>query len=393
MKIEIAQPYGFSLIGKRPNNEDSIYPMPDNGTIHDSLYLVCDGVGGVEKGEVASAELCGTFSHSVTGDFNQPFSRSDFKTVLAVAYKRLDELEDPNVSRKMGSTLTLLKFHSGGAMIAHIGDSRVYHIRPAAKQPILFKTEDHSLVATLVKAGLITPEEAAVHPKKNIIHRAVQPHQPEHAEADIYITTDIKPGDYFFLCSDGVLENLTDTILADILQKKVPDKVKIEEIKKVCEGKTKDNYSAWLVRIKNVAKDIESEQDMDIIVLEEVTRNNGNNKSQLIKRTPLERINKWKVILFLSVLFIVFISVYSYQQRDGTKIGNGTDSLKIEESRIQGGPIKAVLPDSSSGHTAKDTAKDTVKMDSISPKGNSNVRVDNAENVVNPKILKPTTKP
>jgi hypothetical protein len=80
----------------------------------------------------------------------------------------------------------------------------------------------------------------------------------------------------------------------------------------------------------------------------------------------------------------VVVSVFSYQQRGGTK---------NEGSSSKNDSIQTVLPDSSSGHKAKDATKDSIKMDSLSPKGNSNVRVDNAENVVNPKILKPTTKP
>jgi serine/threonine protein phosphatase PrpC len=218
MKIEISRPFGFSFVGRKPNNEDCLHPNPEKVSTKDSLFLVCDGVGGREKGEVASAAICEIFSRCIQGNFIEPFSQADFKSALAEVYNRLNELEDSGVVHKMGSTLSFLKFHSGGAMIAHIGDSRVYHIRPTAKQPILFRTEDHSLVATMVKAGMITSEEAAVHPKRNVIHRAVQPHQTEPAEADIFETADLKQGDYFFLCSDGVLENLTDQVLVSILQ-------------------------------------------------------------------------------------------------------------------------------------------------------------------------------
>jgi len=329
MKIEISQPYGFSFTGRKPNNEDSLYPSPDEGSNQDSLFLVCDGVGGREKGEVASAAICETLSHNIPGNFIEPFSQTDFKSALVEVYNRLNDLEDPDVVHKMGSTLSFLKFHSGGTMIAHIGDSRVYHIRPKEEQPILFRTEDHSLVATMVKAGMITDEEASVHPKRNVIHRAVQPHQSEPAEADIFETADLKQGDYFFLCSDGVLENLTDQLLVSILQSRGSDRQKIDQIKQICEGKTNDNYSAWLVCLKKVLKDKPNEPLKEIVILKEVQAIPLTENSKAVNKSSYFRMNLWSVVLLVSVSLLITIAFISYFKNNSLRPHNQSDSIQI----------------------------------------------------------------
>ena len=122
-----------------------------------------------------------------------------------------------------------------------------------------------------------------------------------------------------------------------------------------------------------------------------MSENIDNKKNQLYKRTPLGRINKWNWVLLLSVLLIIVISVFSYQRRGSRKFEIGTDSLKIEEGSRTSNPTKGVVPETSkSGQKANGITKDSIKMDSISSLGNSNVPVDNAVNVINPIILEPT---
>lgn len=251
MQIKLSTPYGFTHIGKKPNNEDALYPLPNEGTVTDTLFVVCDGVGGLDKGEVASATVVEAFTKELA-HAPSPFSADQFNEALAKVYQKLDELEDPHAYKKMGTTLTLLKLHEGGAFMAHIGDSRIYHIRPEAAHPILHCTSDHSLVNELFKAGMLTAEETINHPQRNVITRVVQPHQERPAAADIYETTDLQAGDYLFLCTDGVLEQLTDQQLVEILGTQCSTVEKIRAIEALCEGKTRDNWSACLVPILEV---------------------------------------------------------------------------------------------------------------------------------------------
>ena len=151
--------------------------------------------------------------------------------------------------------MTFLCLHANGATVAHIGDSRVYQLRPATKHSparIVFHTRDHSLVNDLVKIGEITEEEALHHPQKNVITRAMQPCQEQRARADIAHLTDIKPGDYFYMCSDGMLEQSTDENILNIITKpNSTDEEKLEMLRSVTE-ENKDNHTAHLIHIEKV---------------------------------------------------------------------------------------------------------------------------------------------
>ena len=207
MKFKL-KAYSIQEFGQRkdaqgnPHQEDSIYPLHGKQTDADRLFILCDGMGGHDAGEVASATVCEAMSQSVNASVPNSealFTDDMLLKAVADAFHALDQ-KDNGASKKMGTTMTFLKLHAGGATIAHMGDSRVYHIRPGKdtdSTQILFMTEDHSLVNDLIKIGELTPEEAKVSPQKNIITRAMQPHMERQPKADIHHVTDIKPGDYF----------------------------------------------------------------------------------------------------------------------------------------------------------------------------------------------------
>lgn len=249
MKYQL-KAYNIHELGQRQNQEDSLFPAYGKATQEDRLFILCDGMGGHEKGEVASATVCETISQAILTHWNidEPLSDDLLRQAIDGAYDALDAKDD-NAERKMGTTLTLLCLHANGATIAHIGDSRVYQFRP--DKGIVFRTQDHSLVNDLIKIGEITEEEAKTHPQKNVITRAMQPHQPSRAKADIANLTDIKAGDYFFLCSDGMLEQSTDENLANVITKKVPDEQKVEMLRSMTE-ENKDNHTAHLIHIEKV---------------------------------------------------------------------------------------------------------------------------------------------
>ena len=269
MKYKI-KAYPILEFGKRkdaegnPHQEDSIYPPIGTDTSESSLFMVCDGMGGHDAGEVASQTVCDAISQSIQKDgYDEEgiFTNEDLINALDSAYIALDE-KDNGAEKKMGTTLTLLKLHNEGATIAHIGDSRVYHIRPGKTEKeteILFMTEDHSLVNSLVKAGEMTREEARHSKQRNIITRAMQP-GVDRCEADISLITDIKPGDYFYLCSDGMLEQdeMEDgTVLKRIFSKEIKTD---EEKVKILQGATannSDNHSAYIIHILDVEKEKE----------------------------------------------------------------------------------------------------------------------------------------
>ena len=124
MKISIFPPQSIHEIGQRSNQEDSIAQWDDR------LFVLCDGMGGHEKGEVASQTVCRSlvkwFEEYIEND---EFTDNQLRDAIEYAYTELDKYDDGS-PKKMGTTLTLLYIHNKGVTAAHIGDSRIYHIRP-----------------------------------------------------------------------------------------------------------------------------------------------------------------------------------------------------------------------------------------------------------------------
>lgn len=243
--------------GPREKQEDSIYPKHNELVDTDRLFILCDGMGGHSAGEIASSTVCSAMSGYILSQITESednFSDEDFKAALNEAYDALDK-KDNGAAKKMGTTLTFLKLHDAGCTIAHIGDSRVYHIRPgksAEDTKILFQTEDHSLVNDLVKIGELTREEAKHSKQKNVITRAMQPCMERRSKADLYHSEDIMPGDYFMLCSDGILEQMEDDNIKYIFSAKGGDISNKIDILIKATAHNHDNHSAILVNITNV---------------------------------------------------------------------------------------------------------------------------------------------
>ena len=244
--------YNFSLLtekGKRPNNEDAIFPEKLN--VDTFTFIVCDGVGGAEKGEIASSLTCKVLSEHLIGLKSEEQIREFIQAGVVKAQQVLQDFaKDHPLSEGMATTLAMIHFFENKVAIVHIGDSRVYHIR---NKEILYVTRDHSYVNDLVATGYITQEEAKTHPDKNIITRAIST-DGNDTKADIKMISDIQSGDYFFLCSDGILEAIDEIYLSQQLTNdhKLSTSKNLENlivlIRGQCAEKTKDNYSAILIQ-------------------------------------------------------------------------------------------------------------------------------------------------
>ena len=251
MRYELNLPLSIYELGQRKNQEDSIYPDFGKATTQDRLFIVCDGMGGHEHGEVASHAVATTIGNFITQSMvdNQPFTDQLLLEAVAEAYQQLDRLDQGEV-RKMGTTLTLLCLHRHGATVAHIGDSRIYHLRPTTGE-ILFISRDHSLVMDLYGAGEITREEMRTSPQKNIITKAMTPGEENHAKPSIVHITDIMDGDFFYLCSDGMLEQMEDEEFLALLGENSTDDEKCKALIRATQG-NKDNHSAYLIHVEHV---------------------------------------------------------------------------------------------------------------------------------------------
>lgn len=271
MRYIITQPRAISELGQRPNQEDALWPRKGKATNADRLFLVCDGMGGHESGEMASGLVSKTMGEFINQALSseQPFSDDLLLSALAAAYEVLDANDtESSTDKAMGTTLTLLYLGSNGVTVAHIGDSRIYQIRPS-QQKILYHSRDHSLVYDLFLAGEITEEQMASHPQKNIITRSIMSHQEQRCEPEIHHLTNVLPGDYFYLCTDGMLEQMSDSQLLDILSDaEETDEMKALLLQKYTAG-NRDNHSAYLIHVKEVVQemtDVSTEADDSTVV-------------------------------------------------------------------------------------------------------------------------------
>lgn len=258
MNITIGKPWAVSEKGGRQNNEDSIFPLPETVNTNQNLFLVCDGVGGAEKGEIASSLACESFQTYFSTFLDGEVTEDIINKAIRYTEARFDEYVFTHPEAKgMATTLTMSFIGSEGITLAHVGDSRIYLFRDGE---IIYRTEDHSLVNTWVKLGKITKEEAIHHPQKNVILRAIQSTE-RPTEADVALLTDIQSGDYLFMCTDGVLERLTDEKLSDIFASSSPEEIK-NSVLASCSGKTRDNFSFYIIPIQNVLESVGFKQNI-----------------------------------------------------------------------------------------------------------------------------------
>ena len=250
--ITLERPFAATEKGKRKNNEDYVYPLPELVNPGQRLFMVCDGVGGAEKGEVASALACDSFQTFFNTFLDEEDPSEDFIN-RAVHYteSRFDEYITQHPEAKgMATTMTLLYVGVSRITIAHIGDSRVYQFRNGQ---ILHMTDDHSLVNSWVKLGIIGKEEAADHPKKNVITRAIMGAE-QSVYADVAVITDMQEGDTFFMCTDGVTECFSDEKLKSLfLSEKNAESIK-NEIVECCSDESNDNFSFYILPIQGLQK-------------------------------------------------------------------------------------------------------------------------------------------
>ena len=234
--IKIETEHSITELGKRNNNEDYCAFIPG------LTYIVCDGVGGSEKGEIASNSVVKTFAE----DYRK-YPNADVAIVLRNAEKKLTDYINENPSALgMATTLTFCQVKDEGVLVGWVGDSRVYQFRNGE---IVFSTTDHSWVNEAIQSGIITAEEGVNHPKSNVITRAVQGnHKP--TQADSVLLTDIKKGDFFMLCSDGVLESWNDNDLKALFATHHQVEKLTENIKAECSKNSRDNFTAIVFKIK-----------------------------------------------------------------------------------------------------------------------------------------------
>jgi protein phosphatase len=203
--VRIVESSAESNVGrKRRHNEDNYVAAPP-------VFAVADGMGGAQAGEVAS-QLAATTVAEAPAD---PAASGEERvvTLIKAANRRVHQRATADAAAAgMGTTMTVALLEpDGNVAIGHVGDSRAYRMRDGRLEQL---TEDHSLVAELVRRGELSPEEAAVHPQRSVITRALG------TDADVEVdafSVEARDGDLFLLCSDGLTTMVDPDTIAGIL--------------------------------------------------------------------------------------------------------------------------------------------------------------------------------
>jgi serine/threonine protein phosphatase PrpC len=207
--VRVGEHIGLSHRGRRRrHNEDAYVVQPP-------LFAVADGMGGAKAGEVASALAADAVQESGN---NGESGEARVAALIEEANRRVfRRASEDREASGMGTTMTVALVEDDEVAIGHVGDSRAYLIREGRLEQL---TDDHSLVAELVRSGKLTPEEAEAHPQRSVITRALG------TEADVDVDTfsvRAAPGDLFLLCSDGLTSMVDDETILDAVEQNRAD--------------------------------------------------------------------------------------------------------------------------------------------------------------------------
>jgi protein phosphatase len=201
--LRVAEQYAGTDTGRqRRANEDSLLARAP-------LFVVADGMGGAQAGEVASRIAVESFQPGLA-DTSHP--ELELAALARAANSRIHELSHANAEQAgMGTTLTAVYVGEQEVAIAHVGDSRAYCLRDGQ---LLRLTDDHSLVDELMRQGRLTPEEAVEHPQRSVITRALGPEGMVEVDTRSFRA---RAGDVYLLCSDGLTTMISEELIASTL--------------------------------------------------------------------------------------------------------------------------------------------------------------------------------
>lgn len=377
------------LSKKRPQNEDSFLEFRQHG-----IFAVADGVGGAQAGDVASQmamEILGeAFANLHNGYDNEEVMRMAIERANQSIFQMSNDLAQLS---SMATTIVALHLDGNIATIGHVGDSRLYRLD--AKGDLLRETEDHSLVEEELRAGLLTPEQAANHPNKNIISRALG------AEASVEVdmkTIMFEPNTVFLLCSDGVTRHIEDFELGDILRQNVSPAEICRQLKSICyERGAEDNLTAVIVKVLEAGARVYSDApadfeastvttaraaapaafaaDFDEMPTQEIKRQNVEIESAV---ASAERRNEvYRKENNSSAFGKIFASMVLMLL--GASIGAGAYYIWVQKQMSAAAPLEDVRPPSETAQTVFENKRRTVDRNPVQFLQNKSGSVETAE--------------
>jgi serine/threonine protein phosphatase PrpC len=251
LDIQFGQVSDFGKV--RTNNEDSVGSFipasRQQGRSHGFLFVVADGVGGMDLGEVASAKAVSV----LTGEFAKAPSGAMLISLLPRLIQQAnaavhDCTLDPKYrGKQMATTLVACALRYDQAIVSHVGDSRCYLVRNGQARQI---TQDHTLVNEQRKMGLISTGEIATSDARHVLIRSIG---PEMFVSPDTVALTVQPGDVLVLCTDGLHDEMSEAEIGSIVsQKKDAAQIARELVARAVEIDGGDNTTAQVIRVRSV---------------------------------------------------------------------------------------------------------------------------------------------
>lgn len=351
----------YSDVGKvRKINED--YFGSYSGSFG-NLILVCDGMGGHKGGEIASRLAVETISnyfkklsdtYNISEEINKSLEAANTSIILKAA-------EDPELT-DMGSTVVLVLIKNGLAYYTSLGDSRIYKIRDGA---ILQITKDNSLVQQMVDSNIITEDEAKVHPKKNVITKALGTN--EELEPEIYEPFKLQINDRLILCSDGLTAHVDEEEIFELSENNPPQQTAQKLVELANERGGTDNITVQIAAVsvkENIVKQSNSNIYLSYLII--------------------------LISLIALVLILIKFEVISFGEEPQKANNTGNDSPSVLQNTDE------VNPDTT--NNTKDSViqssvnKDSLKINNVeAPRETNTTEIDSTKGLQSNEEINPTT--
>ncbi|MEY3807024.1 MAG: hypothetical protein RIR69_1836 [Actinomycetota bacterium] len=302
----------------------------DDFSADENLFVVADGMGGHNAGEVASALAIATVR---SGARSGIFTPAQFRELVQQANTAIYTASlDDSTQSGMGTTLTAMAVVPGEdptVLVANVGDSRTYLFRNNVLSRV---SVDHSYVQELVNEGIITPEEARVHPRRNIVTRAMGIDRNVHVDV---FEQQVRTGDRLLLCSDGLVDEVSDADIAQILREHTNPQETAEALVMVANANGgRDNTTVIVV---DVVDDISEPVVLPVADVTSQVPTIEADTTQPTKRSGVLRpgmIAFWSALVVIIFSAVTIIGVYA---RSGYFVGFDTDdNVTIYRGRVGG---------------------------------------------------------
>jgi len=337
--------YYLFEVGRERKQEDYIWPVPGKATVNDKVFIVCDGAGSFDEGKIASQLICQFMAAKVLKFAEHKMSDDLINKLLAEARERLVSYARAyRLDTDLSTTFSMLVLYDQKVLISWFGDSRIYHLR---KGEILFSSEDNSQLNEPGELSEISRNNNPLGPHNAAIERVIRADSsPIYAESQWI--EDVRDGDYFLLCSKGLVENVKDDDIKSLLSQY--DRAHSDLAKsfnQLASGKTLDNYSMYLIRVNLGTQKRARKKDLAI-----------NNPSNGIV-TPVS-------IFAMTIVGLVSILFYFRKGKTSNDV--------LENTNQKGQPVNVLPHDSARGAIIKPepakpipTVTDSVKNNSENP--------------------------